>query len=70
MKKEYMLHLQFDVWSSQCWFIGEDSPETEAKWLEARRTLPELAESAANPQRFSQLVTERFKEFGFDRVHK
>ena len=48
MKREYMLHLQFDVWSSQCWFIGEDSAEAEQKWLEARRTLPELAGSAAN----------------------
>ena len=70
MKREYMLHLQYDVWSCQFWFTGEDSSEAAAKWDEARSALPALAESAANPQRFSQLVTAHFKEHGFDRVHK
>lgn len=70
MKKEYLLHLQYDVWSSQCWFLGDDSPEAEARWLEARKALPEIAETVSNPQLFSQMVAEHFKAYGFDRVHK
>ena len=25
-EKAYNINLKFDCWSSQCWFLGEDSP--------------------------------------------
>ena len=34
MKKAYLIHLQYDVWSSQCWFLGEDSPEAALRTRE------------------------------------
>lgn len=70
MTKGYMIHLKFDLWSSQSWFVGEDSLEAEARWAEARRQLPALAAECLNPLQFSQRVVEHFKSFGFDRVHK
>ena len=70
MIKAYLIHLQYDVWSSQCWFLGEDSPEAEQRWLEARKTLPQAVEGVTNPLQFSQKAAEHFKSYGFDRVHK
>lgn len=70
MQKEYLIQLKFDVWSANTWFVGEDTPEAEAKWQEARRTLAEVAETSSNPLQFSQRAAEHFKEYGFDRVHR
>ena len=55
-EKAYNINLKYDCWSSQCWFLGEDSPEAEARFMEARQ--------------FSQRAAELFKNYGFDRVHK
>jgi len=70
MKKEYLTHLKFDVWSANTWFIGEDSPEAEERWQQARRTLPQVAESCGNPLEFAGRAAEHFKSYGFDRVHR
>lgn len=70
VEKAYNLNLKFESWSSQCWFLGEDSPEAEARFLETRRELPELAKNCRTPQQFSQRAAELFKSRGFDRVHK
>ena len=69
-EKAYNINLKFDCWSSQCWFLGEDSPEAEARFMEARQQLPALAEKCRNPLQFSQRAAELFKNYGFDRVHK
>ena len=69
-EKAYNLNLKFDCWSSQCWFLGEDSPEAEEEFKLARKELPALAETCRNPLQFSQRAAELFKKHGFDRVHK
>ena len=69
-EKAYNLNLKFDCWSSQCWFLGEDSPEAEARFKVAREKIPGVAEYCRNPLQFSARVAELFKSFGFDRVHK
>ena|SRR5699024_5192042 len=69
-EKAYNLNLKFDCWSSQCWFLGEDSPEAEARFKAAREKIPGVAEYCRNPLQFSARVAELFKSFGFDRVHK
>ena len=70
MQKGYLIQQKFDVWSANTWFVGDDTPEAEAKWQEARRTLAEVAETSSNPLQFSQRAAEHFKEYGFDRVHR
>ena len=60
MTKGYMIHLKFDLWSSQSWFVGEDSPEAEARWAEARRQLPALAAECLNPPLNSHRVGGHF----------
>ena len=69
-EKAYNLNLKYDCWSRQCWFLGEDTPEAEARFSEARKELPALAESCRNPLQFSLRAAELFKRYGFDRVHK
>ena len=70
VEKAYNIKLKFDSWSSQCWFLGEDSPEAEQRFIEVRQQLPALAETCRNPLQFSQRAAELFRQNGFDRVHK
>lgn len=49
VEKAYNINLKFDSWSSQCWFLGEDSPEAEQRFIEVRQQLPALAETCRNP---------------------
>ncbi|MCH5323849.1 MAG: hypothetical protein J1E39_01425 [Eubacterium sp.] len=68
--KTYIINLKYGIWENQLWLVGEDSPEWEKKWDDAKAGLDELADNSRGSGEFFTKAIEHFGSYGFTRIQK
>lgn len=68
--KPYIINLKFGIWENQLWLEGEDSPEGEKNWENAKSGLKAVAEGCLTSGEYFTKATEYFESCGFPRIQR
>lgn len=68
--KAYIINLKFGIWENQLWLVGEDSPECEKKWEDAKAALDDIAKVSRGSGEFFAKAIDHFDSYGFTRIQK
>lgn len=68
--KPYIINLKYGTWENQLWFQGQDSPEGQQLWEQAKKGLPAVAENCRTAGEYFSRAVEHFRNQGFSRIQR